>query len=140
MLQVLFQPVRNRWTENAWEALTTSDGDPFFEGEKEMLALAKRKLAAPLCAVVVRVAAVAANEKRAWEIIRAIAGMMRLFDSADGNRLALLENDDYSDDDHRNDLLNRCSRRCGMLLSSDELISIAHSPRRQCVRENSREK
>ncbi|HWN94807.1 MAG TPA: type IV secretion system DNA-binding domain-containing protein, partial [Methylomirabilota bacterium] len=112
----------------AWDALTTGEGDPFFAGEKDMLALAKRKLAAPLFAVVARIGAVAADEKRAWEIIRAVAGVMRLFDSAEGNRLNVLENDGYADDDHRSDLLNRCSRRCGMLLSSDELISIAHLP------------
>lgn len=128
ILQILFEPVRNRWTENAWNALTTNDGDAFFEGEKDMLALAKRKLTSPLFAVVVRVGAIADEEKRAWEIIRSVAGVMRLFDSADGNRLTVLENDGYSEDDHRTDLLNRCSHRCGMLLNSDELISIAHLP------------
>jgi hypothetical protein len=39
-----------------------------------------------------------------------------------GNELVPLENEDYPDDAHEDDLLKRCSRRSGMLLNSDELV------------------
>jgi hypothetical protein len=128
VVQVIFQPVRNRWTENAWSAITTSDGDPFFEGEKEMVSLAKKKLSSPLFAVVIRVGVVAPNRNRQWEIIKGVAGAIRLFDAPTANRLTLLENDGYDDEDHLFDLVNRSSHRAGMLLSSDEVIAIAHLP------------
>ncbi len=86
------------------------------------------KLARPLFAVVVRVAAWSPERRRVAEIIRGLGGALTVFASPSGNKLVCLENEDYADDHHAIDFLRRCSRRSGMLLNSDELVSLAHLP------------
>jgi len=128
IFQVLFQPVRHPWAEHVWNAVTTEDGDSFFSDFPELAKQTERKLSHPLYAVVVRVAARARQEVDAWGIIKRLSGALRPFSNPDGNELVLLKNEDYAPDAHEFDLLNRCSRRYGMLLNSDELVSLAHLP------------
>ena len=128
IFQVLFQPVRHPWAENILSAVTTEEGGSFFSDFPELASQTKRKLSHPLYAVVARIAARGRDENDTWAIIKRLTGAMRPFTSQDGNELILLENDDYPDEAHEFDLLNRCSRRYGMLLNSDELVSLAHLP------------
>lgn len=128
LLQILFQPVRHTWAESILSAVTSEDGDDFFSDYPELRRQTKRKLGHALYAVVVRVAARANDDDDTWAIIKRLTGAMRPFANPEGNELLLLENEDYPDDAHEFDLLNRCSRRYGMLLNSDELVSLAHLP------------
>lgn len=61
-------------------------------------------------------------------MIKALSGALRLFSNPAGNELVPLENEDYPDAAHAADLVGRCSRRSGMLLNSDELVSLVHLP------------
>lgn len=128
VFQVLFQPARHRWAESIGRAVKTSDGEPFFSNAPEIVLQANRKLARPLFAVVVRVAATSQTPRRVWEITEGLGGALNLFANPAGNELIPLENKDYPDDAHESDLLHRRSRRCGMLLNSEELASLAHLP------------
>jgi hypothetical protein len=46
----------------------------------------------------------------------------------DGNHLIPLNNDEYEFEAHEEDLINRQSRRSGMLLNRDELLGFVHFP------------
>lgn len=128
VFQVLFEPARYRWEESIWRAVTRADGKPFFENAPEMVAQTEQKLARPLVAAVVRVAVRSPEDNRVREIILGLGGALRLFANPAGNELMPLDNEGYPDDDHEHDLLGRRSRRSGMLLNSEELVSLVHLP------------
>jgi hypothetical protein len=127
VLQAIFQPVKSPWAESAFRSVILPDGSPFFMDARDFAAQTKTKLSRPLYGTVVRIAARSVGG-RAWEIARALAGSLSVFSSSDGNELIPLENDGYDLEDHEEDLLTRSSRRSGMLLNSDELLSLAHLP------------
>lgn len=127
VLQIIFQPVKSPWAESAFRSVILPDGSPFFMDARDFAAQTKTKLSRPLYGTVVRIAARSVGG-RAWEIARALAGSLSVFSSSDGNELIPLENDGYDLEGHEEDLLARSSRRSGMLLNSDELISLVHLP------------
>lgn len=126
--QVLFEPARSDWAASAKRALINRFGDPFFVDAPETVKQAEEKFSSSLYATVVRIGVKAADEARVWQIIKAVAGALELFTNANGNKLVLLSNDGYPDSDHQQDFLNRASRRYGMILSAQELVSLAHLP------------
>lgn len=127
VLQAIFQPVKSPWAESVLRATILPDGSPFFMDARDFAAQTKTKLSRPLYGTVVRIAA-RSNGGRTWEIVRALAGSLSVFSSPGGNELIPLENDGYDLESHEEDLLARSSRRSGMLLNSDELISLVHLP------------
>lgn len=128
LLQILFQPVRHPWAESALRAVTDGQGKPFFLDAPEMIGLAKEKVARPLFAVVLRIAAQSPDPGRTWEIVRALGGSLRTFAGPASNELIPLTNEGYPDAHHAQDLLARQSHRSGMLLNLDELVSLVHPP------------
>lgn len=60
--------------------------------------------------------------------MRALGGALRQFSSPPSNELFPLSNDEYDEADHEEDLLERRSHRSGMLLNSEELVSLVHLP------------
>jgi len=145
LFQVLWQPVNENWHEiivNAvtdlsgderWEesilrSVTGEDGKPLFVNKPELTKVAKEKVAQPLYAAVVRIAAKAETFERAVEIVRDLAGSLHVFARPGGNELIPLRNDDYPFAEHVEDVIRRQSRRSGMLLNSDELIGFVHLP------------
>jgi hypothetical protein len=128
LLQVLFQATRSPWAESMVRAVTGSDGKSFFPDAPEMVAQTREKVAQPLYAVVLRVAAQGGNKARAWEIARSLGGALTQFANPTSNELIALANDGYDDADHAADVCARTTHRCGMLLNADELVSLAHLP------------
>jgi hypothetical protein len=128
VFQVIFHPTRQPWAESVLCSVTDNEGGPFFVNAPELVSAAELKLASPLYAAVVRIAGKAGDTARAWEIARALAGALRVFADPNGNELIPLENDGYEFVDHEDDLLRRQSHRCGMILNSDELVSLVHLP------------
>jgi len=127
IFQLLFVPARHPWPENILRAVT-DDGKAFFADDGAMLGLAGQKIARPLFAAVIRVAAESARGDRAWRLAQGIAKALRPFADPKSNELIPLENDGYDDRAHREDVVLRQSRRTGMLLNSDELVSFVHLP------------
>jgi hypothetical protein len=145
LVQVLFQATRSPWAESMVRAVTGSDGKSFFPDSPEMVAQTREKVAQPLYAVVLRIAAQAGTRARAWEIARALGGALTQFANPTSNELIALANDGYDDKDHTEDVCARTTHRCGMLLNADELVSLAHLPSAsvripQLKREDSRTK
>ena len=128
IVQVLLQATRNPWAPSVLRAVTDGDGDCFFADAPEILSQAAEKLAHPFFAAVVRVAARCPDRARTWSVVRALGGSLGQFSNPGGNELIPLSNDDYPDALHEEDLLARRTRRSGMLLSSDEVISLVHLP------------
>jgi len=128
LLQVLLEPARHPWAESALRAVTGPDGKPFFLDAPEMVPLAREKVARPLFAATLRIAAQSPASGRAWTILRGLGGALRQFARPTSNELIPLANEDYPDDDHEEDLIYRESHRSGMLLNIDELVSLVHLP------------
>jgi len=128
ILQILFQAVRYPWAESILRAVTDGDGKAFFADAPEMVTLAKQKIGRPLFAAVIRVAAKSNSYDRAWQIARALGASLTQFSNPPSNEFIPLANDDYEEVSHETDLLARQSRRSGMLLNSEELVSLTHLP------------
>lgn len=128
IFQVLFQAARHPWAESIVRAVTDYDGKPFFADAPELVAQARDKIAQPLYAAVIRVAAQSENHARAWKIAKNFGGAFAQFSSPTTNALMALTNGGYADRDHAVDLAARTTHRSGMLLNADELVSFAHLP------------
>ena len=128
LLQILFQPVKAPWGKSMLRAVTDNEGDSFFANRPEMLPATKQKLSRPLFAAVIRLAAKSDDIDRAWQIIQDMAGALSAAIHHGGNELIPLKNDDYPLPDHEEDVLLRQSRRPGMILNSEELLSFVHLP------------
>ncbi|TKJ32908.1 MAG: hypothetical protein CEE38_22055 [Planctomycetes bacterium B3_Pla] len=128
ILQVLFQAARNSWSESIIRSVTDWQGKSFFADSPEMVRLAREKVSKPLFAVVIRVVGQSESAGRAWEIARALTGGLTQLANPQSNELIPLCNNDYEDYLHAEDVYYRQSRRSGMLLNSDELVSLVHPP------------
>ena len=130
VFQVLWQPLRHPWADSIMRSVTHEDGKPFFLNAPELAGAAENKVSRPLYAAVVRVAAKAETFERVLQIVGDVAGSLRVFANPNGNELIPLRNDlaEYPDEEHVEDLLRRQSRRCGMVLNSDELTGFVHLP------------
>jgi excisionase family DNA binding protein len=128
LLQVLFQPVRYPWAESIIRSVTDWEGKPFFVNAPEMDSLAKQKTSKPLYAVVIRAAAQSPVVGRGWRIAQGLGGALTQFTNPMSNELIPLTNDGYDEHAHRQNVLLRQTHRTGMLLSSEELVSLVHLP------------
>jgi len=128
LLQILFQTSRSPWAESIQRAVTDYGGRSFFADAPEMTRLAGEKIKKPFFGVVIRAAAQSPSEPRVWEIVKGLAGSLTQLASPNSNELIPLDNDSYDDDEHWNDVALRQSRRVGMLLNSEELVSLVHLP------------
>jgi len=128
LYQVIFQPVENPWAESVVRSVTDVGGGAFFVNAPELVGEAKNKTARPLFAAVVRVATLAAEFDRSWELATNVASALRVYAHPNANELIPLGNDLYPFEAHIEDVLRRQSRRSGMLLNTDELLGFVHFP------------
>ncbi|WAC06733.1 MAG: helix-turn-helix domain-containing protein [Thermodesulfobacteriota bacterium] len=128
MLQVLFQTARNPWQESILRSVTDLEGRPFFLDAPDMIHLAKEKVQTPFFGVVIRVVGQSQKSHRAWEIAKALGSCLSQLANSQSNELIPLTNDEYDDVLHQEDVLSRQSRRFGMLLNNEELVSLVHLP------------
>jgi hypothetical protein len=128
VLQVLFQPVANPWAESILRSVHDDEGGPFFLDAPEFTSAAKTKAAHPLFAAVLRIGVRSSDPGRVWEIGRGLGGTLQTFGQAGGNSLIPLTNEEYDEADHEEDFLRRRSRRSGMILNAEELVSLVHPP------------
>ena len=128
LFQILWQPVQNPWAESIVNSVTLPDGKPLFVNAPELAGAAENKAARPLYAAVVRIMGRSSSRDRLMEIARDMAGSLRVFSNPQGNALIPLHNDNYPFEEHLDDVLRRQSRRSGMILNGDELVSFVHLP------------
>ena len=128
VMQILFEPASHPWAESIFRAVTDDEGKAFFIDAPQLVAQTKEKIERPLYAAIIRVAAQSPHPRRAWQIAQGLASGLASLDNPHANELIPLNNEDYDDESHSLDLLRRSSHRSGMLLNSDELISLMHLP------------
>jgi hypothetical protein len=128
MFQVVFEGTHHAWSESILHSVTDASGKPFFVNRPELVARAKEKIRSPLFAAVVRIAVWADETSRAGEITRQMGTSMTTFGQADSNTWNGLSRDDYPLEVLQRDLLDRQSRRTGMLLNLTELTGLVHLP------------
>ncbi len=134
LVQVLFAPTRHRWPEHIVASLTDADGRPFFTRSSDLLKQAQQKVAAPLFACRMRLAAKGGNRQRSLELARGVLAAFQQFSSPpDGNSFIALDHEGMPPEVREFDLLNRCAHRSGMLVNGDELTGLVHLPGRETL-------
>ena len=128
VLQVLFQPVRSPWSEHVISSVTDWQGGAFFADAPDLLPLAKQKVARPLFAAVIRLAAKSPRKERAWPIVKRMGGSLAQLANPPSNELIALSNDDYPDEVHELAVVRRHTYRSGAILNSEELAALVHPP------------
>jgi len=128
VLQVLFQRTAYPWTESVIRAVSDGEGGSFFGDAPEVLELARQKISRALYGVVIRVGSQAKTKERAWRIAKQIGSCLGQLGAPASNELIPLRNDEYDERHHELDLLGRLTRRSGMILNSEELVSLVHLP------------
>lgn len=128
MLQVMCQSTRQPWVESILRSVTDSQGGSFFADAPEILPLTKEKVARPLFAVVVRVMARGSDEARSWEIIKNLVGSLTPLTRPESNALIPLTDEGYDGVSLIDDVMERKTHRTGMLLNSEELLSLVRLP------------
>jgi hypothetical protein len=126
LVQVLFERVREPWAESVMRAVVTGKGEPFFADFPELTKLAKEKIASPLFAVCLRIAARGMSQAGAWRILRELAGSLTHFGNPVGNELLPLASEEG--EEAAREIFHRTSRRPGMLLGLGELAGLVHLP------------
>ena len=127
-VQVMCEAIRPDWAVSALRAMSDGEGHAFFADAPETLGQTREKLSRPLLACVIRVAANAKSQERAWELVRTIGRALVGASVGGANALIPLEAEGYDRLDHELDVLSRRSCRSGMLLSSAEVGALAHLP------------
>lgn len=126
ILQVLFQPTEAPWGGHAIAAVHTPSGEPFFEGEKDVSALAIQKCTEPLYAAVIRAVVSAETLEAAEDFIFGIGGVVDTTGNVSRNQLTSREVVDTTE--LFTDVLLRQTRRSGMILSLSDLSFFVHLP------------
>ncbi len=128
VIQILFQPTKYSWKDDALKVLENSVGKTLKSDAPEALRNVFRKVSQSLFSVVLRIGVQARSEARMWQIARSICDSLRHLDNTTGNSFLPLDNEGYPNEKHENDLLSRATHRSGMILGSDELASLVHLP------------
>lgn len=126
LLQVLFAPAKRAWAESMWRAVTVDGDEPFIDDE--LVKQTRRKIARPLYGAVIRTIGLSRQPGRAAEINRGMVGALGLLSEPSGNDLICYPAPQYEVTKFFFDIVYRRARRSGILLSSDELISLVHLP------------
>lgn len=121
LLQVLFGPAVMPWG-NDLEAFASS-----IEDQDNVLPLVREKFSEPLFATVVRTAALAPDQEVAVERLRRLLHAVDNATRSSTNELVPLFGEHAIEEDMM-DILERQSRRRGMLLSLSELQTLVHPP------------
>ena len=127
IVQFNFQPCVNPWARSIWKLVTQNDGKtPFFEDGDTYLKAVQDKNRKPLIATTLRLAILAPSEDEARYVARQLAGSFQTFEGQNGFVLA---DDDGTDHITRKvELALRRFRRSGMILNTDEFLSLVHLP------------
>lgn len=128
LFQVLFATADHPWGPSAWSAVADVQGKARFVNRPELPEAVRDKFTLPLYGVVARIATLAPDFDRAWQLARELAFALRGFANPHGNALIPLRNDEYPFEAHAKDVVRRQSRRSGMLLNAAELAGLVHFP------------
>jgi hypothetical protein len=128
ILQILFKGSHYPWAKSIINSVTDCKGDSFFMDAPEMVDLAYEKIQSPLFAVSIKALTLSSSASRTWDIMKDIYSALNVTSNYQNNELIPLSNEFYPDEVHLSDFLLRQTRRSGMLLNSEELMTLVHIP------------
>jgi hypothetical protein len=119
---------KHAWADSIWRSVTVDGKQPFIDDE--LVRHARRKIERPLYGVVIRTVGLSRHEGRAADINRGMLAALGILSDPSSNELVCYPAPKYELVQFFYDVVYRRARRSGMLLNSDELISLAHLPSR----------
>lgn len=128
MVQILFQGTNYPWTEAIQYISSDGEKGSFFADMPQLPKLAQEKASSHLYGVVVRVIGQGGNKARSGAIIYNLANSIISTTQSQHNNLMLLSNGGYPYEKHLESVYERTSHRLGMILNSEELVSLVHMP------------
>lgn len=126
ILQVMFQPCLNPWGKSVMNLVSDGEGKPFFQSRSEDLKAVHQKNAKPYFAATVRLSAIAPTVHRCRELLRPVAASYEQYSGENGFVLADREERDTATE--ATEIAYRITKRSGMLLNGNELLSLVHLP------------
>ena len=130
VVRVSFQKIRSGWKSNLLPAVTLKNGDPFFSNAPEMVKLAKEKSKEELFATTVTIYSVAEGSE-AITIVDKIARSVGLSTKSEYNKVFFSYNEkiiSLGATALLRDIMYRCTRNTGMILTSKELMTLVRLP------------
>jgi predicted DNA-binding transcriptional regulator AlpA len=122
LVQILFEPAVGGWSDDLIQfGRSIDDVD-------RTLPRIEAKFREPIFAVVARVAALASTQERAVDLAASLAVGLSISTRSETNALCLVGQNQHPFDIETLDLLDRETRRSGMILSLSELATLAHLP------------
>jgi hypothetical protein len=122
IVQILFEPARSSWGEELVAFVESIDD------VDHVLPLVEKKFSEPPFAVVLRVIAQANSAERSGEIARGLAATLHTITRSEDNQLTLVSGGGHDAETEVLDVLDRETRRAGMILSLSELATLVHLP------------
>lgn len=125
-IQILFQGTVNNWRDSMMRSVSINGGKSFFADMPDAPKITQEKVSSPLFGVSIRAFSQEQDNKN--HIIQSLCHAVIQATKGSYNELMPMYADVYSDQDRISDIYLRESHRLGMLLSSDELITLLHFP------------
>ena len=135
IMQVLFKGVQNPWSRELLSAVSDGQGGSFFADAPEMPKLAQQKVSSPLFGVVVRLVVQCESAERAERLGQSAIYNIASIGRSQVNALVPQTNEGYDFLEHQFAVKYRVSQRLGMLLNTNELVSLVHFPQPALIRD-----
>jgi len=127
-IQILFSVAANPWAHAIVQAVTLNDGSSCFYNSPEAPKLAMEKIASPLFGVAIRAFGQGATSQGSKMVFDRIYKAIMQAYNGPTNRLIPLPHEVYTVEARISDIYLRQSHRLGMLLNTDELVTLLHFP------------
>lgn len=131
--QIIFQGVSNPLSKDIIHAVSDGRGGSFFDDNGEILRGAEDKVASQLFSCVVRVGTQGTSKNHSGYLAKQLIASITAQSDSGLNRLIALSNEGYNYDAHVMNIFKRKSNRFGMILNSQELVSLVHHPNNTVV-------
>lgn len=125
-IQILFQAAVNRWSQSILHSVTLGDGKSFFQDVPDAPKIAQEKVSSPLFGVSIK--AFSQEKSGSQTIIENLTHAVTQASKGMYNELMPLLDHTTSERYKIEDVYLRESHRIGMLLSTDELVTLLHFP------------
>lgn len=128
LYQILFKSVQSPVAREMLSSVSDGEGGSFFRDDETILEHAQKKASSPLFSVVVRVAGQGSGKRRSKEIATLLINALSKMSDSGVNRLVPLSNLGYSYRHHAFNIFERRTNRGGMILNTEELALLVHTP------------
>lgn len=126
--QTIFKGISSPLAKDIPRATTSRDGKSFFYDAPEMPKLALEKVNSPLYAVMIRLVVQSNHNYQTQALCKELSYTISHISDSGSNKLIPLSNEGYDINWHIENVVERHSNRCGMILNLHELSNLIHIP------------